>query len=597
MMKFKHHTYYLKRAYSIVTKALWFPPLVVFIAILLITVWPLQNARQNVVNDRDRAVDERVKVVEVNLKNKFAAYNGVLQSASGLVQANPSLSKQQWDTFFNVTKASTDVSDVQGIAYVKVFSETELPSVNEFMNAQGFSDFSVYPLEPTRPRYSSILYIYPDTDASKPIVGLDMLTVPARKQTMDAAANSAQPTISHKVKLLQKVSSDDQYGFIMFVPIYQTQTPPKNSIERQQQLSGYISGGFRSKRLFSPIVDSLSKTQHFSLKIYDTSTNSEDLLYQTANTREISRRDHTRTVHRTMNLYGVRWQFVYTFDNSKLISRSEQNAPAYTFVVGFITALLVFLVLLSIFKSRARELQQQKDHEVNLAKDELLSLASHQMRTPATGVKQYLGMVLQGFVGELLSDQKDLLQKAYTSNERQLHVINQILQLAKLESGRVVLAKHETNLNELLKDIVDEQRDEVKAHGHVLKEQIAKRPAIIMADSHMLRMAIENLLSNAIKYTTESGTITVKLSQDKHKVLVSIKDSGIGIDTKQFPFIFKQFTRLYDEKAEQVSGTGVGLYLADQLIRRHKGTLSVDSIKGKGSTFTICLQKNRNKKQ
>lgn len=290
---------------------------------------------------------------------------------------------------------------------------------------------------------------------------------------------------------------------------------------------------------------------------------------------------------------GAIWQFEFLFDKSHLVSKSEQSAPMYILLVGVVTAFLVFLALLTIFKSRARELQAEKDKEINMAKDELLSLASHQMRTPATGVKQYLGMVLQGFVGEIDEAQKSLLEKAYTSNERQLHVINQILHLAKLESGRIVLAKHEADVVELVRDVIEEQQDEITAHDHTIILRVPKKPAIATIDSHMIRMAVENILSNAIKYTTKKGKIWVTVSSSSESIKVVIKDSGIGIDPAQFIEIFKQFTRLYDEQTERISGTGVGLYLADQLVKLHKGTLEVDSKEGKGSTFTICLPKKK----
>src|ERR1700757_2436287 len=230
----------------------------------------------------------------------------------------------------------------------------------------------------------------------------------------------------------------------------------------------------------------------------------------------------------------------------------------------------------------------EKERDVKVAQDELLSLASHQLRTPATGVKQYLGMVLQGFAGELSEKQRTYLERAYASNNRQLGVINDILHLAKLETGRIVLSERKFDLAKMVRDVVDEQR-EVADKGGIAMYLNAPSTGMIIGDSHMLRMVIENLVSNAIKYTHEGGTVTVKLIRRGNRWSLVVKDTGVGIAKSDFNKLFKQFTRINNSRSEQVTGTGVGLYLAYHLTVLHGGSISVTSAKGKGSTFTVKL--------
>lgn len=587
----------MRNLYALISRSVYFPPVVVLIAILIITIWPWQNARQNRDLNFRQSVDETTQSVETNLSERFGVYHTSLRSGAGLLRVDPDLTRDQWNTFFAYKQSTTNRSGIQGTGYVKVFNADEYPEVQASMAAQGIHDFAVHPASLDPDLNSAVLYLYSPTSNGTSALGFNMLSEDSRRQAMLLARDTGKGQLTRKITLVQDVKTKDNKGFLLYVPVYHNGAETNTLEQRRQNIEGFVYGGFRANILFSQILENDSDNRHYSVRVYDSEIKPENILFESSNTKALESLSNTYKTTKPFTMYGVTWQFEYTFNKNQVLSRSENNAPIYIFLVGVVTAFLVFLALLSIFKGRARELQQQKDTEVNLAKDELLSLASHQMRTPATGVKQYLGMVLQGFAGTISKSQEELLDKAYTSNERQLHVINQILHLAKLETGRIVLAKQPTNLNELVRDVVDEQHDDITAHHHQLKLHIPKRIITLPLDSHMVRMAIENLLNNATKYTIKPGTITVKLSQNETHVLISVKDTGIGIGFKDQEEIFKQFTRLHDEQTEKVSGTGVGLYLANQLIKLHKGSIIVNSTPGKGSEFIIRLPKTPKSKQ
>jgi signal transduction histidine kinase len=267
----------------------------------------------------------------------------------------------------------------------------------------------------------------------------------------------------------------------------------------------------------------------------------------------------------------------------------QLKRPSGVLFFGVFTAMLISLIIYLVLRGRARDLQTQKERAVELAKDELLSLASHQLRTPATGVKQYVGMVLQGFSGDITDEQQSLLEKAYASNDRQLRIINEILHLAKIDAGRIVLARQSSDLNELVRDIINEQQPDIKASGHKLELHLPQKPTVANIDTHMLRMAIENLLSNAIKYTKPGGQLVVGVRKYHGQAYITVQDNGVGIDGNDIGKIFRQFSRLPNEMSQRVEGTGIGLYLAKHLVELHKGQIQVVSQPGKGSTFTIVL--------
>lgn len=226
---------------------------------------------------------------------------------------------------------------------------------------------------------------------------------------------------------------------------------------------------------------------------------------------------------------------------------------------------------------------------LNSLKDDFVSLASHQLRTPATGVKQYLGLLLEGYAGPLTEQQEDFLQKAYTSNDRQLDIVNDLLQIAQLDAGKIKLNKQIIDINELIADIIDEQIDSFKNRGQQLKLVLAKRSQQAAIDPQRLRMVVENLIDNASKYTPEKGTITVSVRAHKKSVAIIVEDTGVGISEFDLPKLFHKFSRIPNELSSSSSGSGLGLFWAKQIIDMHEGTIEVSSETGKGTKFTITL--------
>jgi PAS domain S-box-containing protein len=232
---------------------------------------------------------------------------------------------------------------------------------------------------------------------------------------------------------------------------------------------------------------------------------------------------------------------------------------------------------------------------VNKTKDEFMSLASHQLRTPATGVKQYIGMLLEGFAGKLTDQQYDILQRAYDSNDRQIATVNDLLRVAQVDAGSIVLNKVPTDLIELIEDVIDEQADSFKKRKQRL---IIEKPASIkkvIVDDIRLRMAIENLVDNASKYTKEGGTINISIYAIKEMVHIDVRDTGVGIQRSDIPKLFTKFFRIPNKLSSAQNGSGLGLYWAKKVVELHGGELSVTSILGTGSVFSITIPQGSSK--
>ncbi len=232
-------------------------------------------------------------------------------------------------------------------------------------------------------------------------------------------------------------------------------------------------------------------------------------------------------------------------------------------------------------------LGRQKLESLNQAKDEFISLASHQLRTPATGVKQYLGMLLREFV-----------QHAYDSNERQLSTVSDLLSIAQADAGRIDLHRKPVNLVQLIDGILDEQTAKFIDRRQTIGFRHAETTCTASIDEVRMRMVLENLVDNASKYTPQGNKIQLSLSHiapttalddGRNKVVIRIRDQGVGIAKDDLAAIFDKFTRIDNPLSEAVGGSGLGLYLARKIVELHGGTISVNSTIGKGSCFNITL--------
>jgi len=227
--------------------------------------------------------------------------------------------------------------------------------------------------------------------------------------------------------------------------------------------------------------------------------------------------------------------------------------------------------------------------EINRAKDEFIALASHQLRTPATGVKQYIAMLLQGYAGDISLDQRTMLQTAYDSNERQLDIINALLNVAQLDAGNVKLRLATCRLDLLLQDIIKEQTEVFHTRNQTIQLRLPSKPASAEVDIRLLRMVLENIIDNAGKYSPHGKAVEIGLHRKPRHFTITIKDHGVGINKADQAKLFQKFSRIDNAFTIDAQGSGLGLYWAKKIIDLHDGSVTINSKPRQGSTFTITL--------
>lgn len=229
-----------------------------------------------------------------------------------------------------------------------------------------------------------------------------------------------------------------------------------------------------------------------------------------------------------------------------------------------------------------------KERQLDVAKDEFVSLASHQLRTPATGVKSILSMLGAGDFGPLSEMQKKFVDKAIHTNGRQLQLIEDLLNVALVDSGKLELDLDYADLAGVVREITSDHGDAISKREQELTVS-SPDTALLLVDLAKMTMVLDNLISNASKYTPTGGKIDVTLKKYKDLITIAVKDQGVGIPAEDIPRIFTKFTRLPNELSTAVGGTGLGLFLAKNIVELHGGSIAVTSKPGQGSTFTIKL--------
>ena len=223
------------------------------------------------------------------------------------------------------------------------------------------------------------------------------------------------------------------------------------------------------------------------------------------------------------------------------------------------------------------------------AKSEFISIAAHQLRTPLSGIKWTMKLLLDQDLGPITEKQKTFLTKGYETNERMIALIRDLLDVARLEEGRFGFEFKEEDMTKLLLSVIHEYDPRAEQKGISIECVLPKEPIpLVTVDASKLALAITNLVDNAIKYTAK-GKVTVIAAVKKPFLEIRVKDMGIGIPKDQKLQLFSKFFRARNALKIQTDGSGLGLFIVRNIIRRHGGEIWFESVEGKGTTFVFTI--------
>jgi len=229
--------------------------------------------------------------------------------------------------------------------------------------------------------------------------------------------------------------------------------------------------------------------------------------------------------------------------------------------------------------------------EKRIIEENFITMVSHQLRSPLVAIQQYFEVILSGIAGRIEDKQKEMIERARDRLQSLLSLINDWLDMARMDKGLIAERLEPLSLEDLLKKLVDFMKplsDDMEVSVDL--SRVSGNPAVD-GDAETLEQVFANLISNAIKYNKPGGSVQIEIREEDGSVITEIKDTGIGIAKEHLPFIFDQFYRVDRKEGQKIKGTGLGLSIAKKIVDLHGGAIQADSELGQGSTFTVVLPK------
>lgn len=241
------------------------------------------------------------------------------------------------------------------------------------------------------------------------------------------------------------------------------------------------------------------------------------------------------------------------------------------------------------FATKELRASNQQLQKLDEAKDEFISMASHQLRTPLTSIKGYISMLLEGDVGTVSGDQKQVLNQVFMSSERMVRLISDFLNVSRLQTGKFVIERRPVDLAVLVEREIDGLVSSAQSRNMSFIYKKPKNIPLIDLDENKIQQVVMNFADNAIYYSKEGDKIKILLKKAGDRVEFRVKDSGIGVPPDEQNKLFGKFFRATNARKARPDGTGVGLFLAKKVVEDHGGKIIFESIEGQGSTFGFSL--------
>lgn len=260
---------------------------------------------------------------------------------------------------------------------------------------------------------------------------------------------------------------------------------------------------------------------------------------------------------------------------------------------GVITLIVVIILVMLLFLRHARLIDYhslyKKLREVNQMKDDFISMASHELRSPLTIIRGYADLI-----GENSKESPVLLEHANKIDTAALqlnNLVEDMLNVSKLEQGRMNFEMTEVDMGKISQEVAKSFEIPAKEKGLTIKTDCPQENFYILVDIDRIRQVLINLVGNAVKYTPE-GTINVSIKNKDKKIEVTVEDTGLGLSADEQKLLFNKFVRIQNEQTQNIRGTGLGLWITKQIVENMKGEINLESIKGVGSRFTISFPKS-----
>lgn len=285
------------------------------------------------------------------------------------------------------------------------------------------------------------------------------------------------------------------------------------------------------------------------------------------------------------NTQGEKKALLTMYLSTSVVDKALEKTLSNSYLVLIVSVLVIILLLFANARIFEHAILYNKIKEIDQMKDEFISMASHELRTPITVIRGYLEMIETDNQSTLSKDSKEYLSIVNISTERLNTLIEDLLDVSRIEQGRLKMSVQSMNIWPIIEDTVKELKIQADAKGLALSCSLDGSD-FINADKDRLKQVLINIIGNSIKYTP-SGSVEVKAINRDKKIAIFIKDTGIGMSAKEREGLFNKFYRVKNKKTVDIGGTGLGLWITKQIVELMEGTISIDSMEGVGTQVTL----------
>ncbi|MBK8972004.1 MAG: CHASE domain-containing protein [Hahellaceae bacterium] len=352
------------------------PHWVVLVISLSITVFSALNAQRAVEEANDLRFARYADQLVQDISSRMATYIGLLKGGMGLFQASEHVTRSEWKAYVEELELANLFPGIQGIGFAQVLAPSELQSHEETIRAEGFADYEVHPAGP-RDLYTAILYLEPFDWRNQRAFGYDMYSEPVRQAAMVQARDSGLPSTSGKVQLVQETETDQQPGFVIYLPVYDHHSPRESAEDRSKALQGYVYSPFRMDDLINGILPNKPSALHF--QIYDESPLPENLLYS----QEIDPKvvPTYLTLRRTLKIGGRVW-VLDVRSTSALGNEDRDHSVLFIIAGGCLSSALLFLLTLTLSVRQQDAVSHSRSLREQLTLQKKLNLMTNLAPTP-----------------------------------------------------------------------------------------------------------------------------------------------------------------------------------------------------------------------
>ena len=488
-------------------------------------------------------------------------------------------------------------------------ADTTLPTRSPFeaaVKAEGYPNFQITEQESRgrlvragdRPYYVPVTYLQP-ISGNERALGYDLTSDSIRRTALQTARDTGSVAASGRIRLVQE--NKNQFGFLVFLPLYESQAVPDSAQAKKAQLQGYLLGVFRVAEVVEESLENSSYDIDFT--IIDRSAPKDEALlgFYQASSQTVT----TSPPPSKNSIVKRKQQILCPAENSCLHPLAvggrdwaiaftpTQNYPATTPWRAFSTfaiGLLLTLLVARYFAQAQSELI--KTQELSALKIRLFSMASHELRTPLSTIL----LSAQTLEASLNNPDKrastpvnrvQIYRRIRVAAKRMNNLLSDLLTLARAESGKLKFSPETFNIRTFCQQIVEEALFRFDNTPKITLTVSPSVPKAVYLDPQLLQSALSNLLSNAVKYSGEQPQVLLEVSYQAHQLIFRVSDRGIGISKSDRDRINEAFYR--GKNVGDIAGTGLGLSVVSACLVLHRGSLACKSELGEGTTFTVTL--------